>query len=132
MRKQRSGHIVTISSSAGFAGVEYGSAYAASKFGVDGWMESLAPEIAPFGIHTTTVNPGFFRSELLTNESTIYAEPTIQEYAEPNASSRSTPSASSRRHSLTMTSRSAHEARDRHLPRGLRDPPRRPGSGRRG
>jgi NAD(P)-dependent dehydrogenase (short-subunit alcohol dehydrogenase family) len=43
MRKQRSGHVVTISSSAGFAGFEYGSAYAASKFGVDGWMESLAP-----------------------------------------------------------------------------------------
>ena len=43
MRKHRSGHVVTISSSAGFAGFEYGSAYAASKFGVDGWMESLAP-----------------------------------------------------------------------------------------
>jgi len=73
MRKQRSGHIVTISSSAGFAGFEYGTAYAASKFGVDGWMESLAPEIAPFGIHTTVVNPGFFRTELLTTESTNYA-----------------------------------------------------------
>ena len=58
MRKQRSGHVVTISSSAGFAGFEYGTAYAASKFGVDGWMESLAPEIEPFGIHTTVVNPG--------------------------------------------------------------------------
>ena len=66
MRKQRSGHVVTISSSAGFAGFEYGTAYAASKFGVDGWMESLAPEIEPFGIHTTVVNPGFFRTELLT------------------------------------------------------------------
>ena len=62
MRKQRSGHVVTISSSAGFAGFEYGTAYAASKFGVDGWMESLAPEIEPFGIHTTVVNPGFFRT----------------------------------------------------------------------
>ena len=41
MRRQRSGHVVTISSSAGFAGFEYGTAYAASKFGVDGWMESL-------------------------------------------------------------------------------------------
>jgi NAD(P)-dependent dehydrogenase (short-subunit alcohol dehydrogenase family) len=73
MRKQRSGHVVTISSSAAFAGFEYSSAYAASKFGVDGWMESLAPEIAPFGIHTTIVNPGFFRTELLTKESTSYA-----------------------------------------------------------
>ena len=82
MRKQRSGHVITISSSAGFAGFEYGTAYAASKFGVDGWMESLAPEVEPFGIHTTIVNPGFFRTELLTKESTNYAEPSIEDYAE--------------------------------------------------
>ena len=88
MRRQRSGHVVTISSSAGFAGFAYGTAYAASKFGVDGWMESLAPEIEPFGIHTTVVNPGFFRTELLTRESTKYAEPTIEDYAEGNAAQR--------------------------------------------
>ncbi|MDX6586876.1 MAG: hypothetical protein QOI31_1349 [Solirubrobacterales bacterium] len=88
MRKQRSGHVVTISSSAGFAGFEYGTAYAASKFGVDGWMESLAPEIEPFGIHTTVVNPGFFRTELLTKESTNYAPATIEDYAERNAGQR--------------------------------------------
>ena len=88
MRKQRSGHIVTISSSAGFAGFEYGSAYAASKFGVDGWMESLAPEIEPFGIQTTVVNPGFFRTELLTRESTSYATPSIEDYAERNTAQR--------------------------------------------
>src|SRR3954467_6714073 len=58
MRKQRSGHIITISSSAGLGGFEFGSAYAASKFGVEGWMESLEPEVAPFGITTTIVNPG--------------------------------------------------------------------------
>src|SRR5437762_5518135 len=50
MRKQHSGHIISISSSAGLAGFEYGTAYAASKFGVEGWMESLAPEVEPFGI----------------------------------------------------------------------------------
>jgi NAD(P)-dependent dehydrogenase (short-subunit alcohol dehydrogenase family) len=88
MRGQRSGHIVTISSTAGFAGFEYGTAYAASKFGVDGWMESLAPEIEPFGIHTTVVNPGFFRTELLTKESTNYAPATIEDYAERNAAQR--------------------------------------------
>src|SRR3954470_16286648 len=70
MRKQRSGHVVTISSTAGFAGFEYGTAYAASKFGVDGWMESLAPEIEPFGLHTTVVNPGLLRIELLAKECT--------------------------------------------------------------
>jgi NAD(P)-dependent dehydrogenase (short-subunit alcohol dehydrogenase family) len=88
MRKQRSGHVITISSSAGFAGFEYGTAYAASKFGVDGWMESLAPEIEPFGIHATVVNPGFFRTELLTKESTNYAPASIEDYAERNAAQR--------------------------------------------
>ena len=88
MRRQRSGYVVTISSSAGFAGFEYGTAYAASKFGVDWWMESLAPEVEPFGIHVTVVNPGFFRTELLTEESTNYAEPSIEDYAERNASQR--------------------------------------------
>ena len=81
MRRQRSGHIITISSTAGLVGFEFGSAYAASKFGVEGWMESLRPEIAPFGIHTTIVNPGFFRTELLTKESTNYAELSIADYA---------------------------------------------------
>jgi NAD(P)-dependent dehydrogenase (short-subunit alcohol dehydrogenase family) len=88
MRRQRSGHVVTISSSAGFAGFAYGTAYAASKFGVDGWMESLAPEIEPFGIHTTVVNPGFFRTELLTEESTNYATPSIDDYTDRNAAQR--------------------------------------------
>jgi NAD(P)-dependent dehydrogenase (short-subunit alcohol dehydrogenase family) len=88
MRRQRSGHVLTISSTAGFVGYEGGTAYATSKFAVDGWMESLAAETAPFGIHTTTVNPGFFRTELLTNESTTYAEPSIEEYAERNAAHR--------------------------------------------
>jgi NAD(P)-dependent dehydrogenase (short-subunit alcohol dehydrogenase family) len=88
MRKQRSGHVVTISSSAGFAGFEYGTAYAASKFGVDGWMESLALEIEPFGIHATVVNPGFFRTELLTQESTDYAPASIEDYTEANAAQR--------------------------------------------
>src|SRR6476620_11364699 len=85
MRTQRSGHVVTISSSAGFAGFEYGTAYASSKFGVDGWMESLAPELEPFGIHVTVVNPGFFRTELLTRESTNYAPTSIEDYAERKA-----------------------------------------------
>jgi NAD(P)-dependent dehydrogenase (short-subunit alcohol dehydrogenase family) len=58
------------------------TAYAAAKFGIEGWMESLAPEIAPFGIRTMLVEPGFFRTELLTNESTTYAQPTIDDYAE--------------------------------------------------
>ena len=81
MRQQRSGHIISISSSAGLAaGFEFVSAYAASKFGLEGWMESVQAEIAPFGIATTIVNPGFFRTELLTEQSTNYAEASIADY----------------------------------------------------
>jgi NAD(P)-dependent dehydrogenase (short-subunit alcohol dehydrogenase family) len=83
MRRQRSGHIISISSSAGLAaGFEFVSAYAASKFGLEGWMESLQAEVAPFGITTTVVNPGFFRTELLTEQSTNFAEPSIADYDE--------------------------------------------------
>jgi NAD(P)-dependent dehydrogenase (short-subunit alcohol dehydrogenase family) len=70
MRKQRSGVIVTISSTGGIAGQAFVSAYSASKFGVEGWMESLAPEVEPFGIRTMLVEPGFFRTELLNEDST--------------------------------------------------------------
>src|SRR5215213_4121446 len=83
MRTQRAGHIISISSSAGLAaGFDFVSAYAASKFGLEGWMESLQAEVAPFGITTTIVNPGFFRTELLTEQSTNYAEPSIADYDE--------------------------------------------------
>jgi NAD(P)-dependent dehydrogenase (short-subunit alcohol dehydrogenase family) len=85
MRKQRSGHIISISSSAGLAGFEFCTAYSASKFGLEGWMEALHAEVAPFGIATTIVNPGFFRTELLTEESTQYAETSIPDYAERTA-----------------------------------------------
>jgi NAD(P)-dependent dehydrogenase (short-subunit alcohol dehydrogenase family) len=82
MRTQRSGLVVQISSTAGITGGEFVSAYAASKFAVEGWIESLTPEVAPFGIRTMVVEPGFFRTELLTPESTRYAAPTIADYAE--------------------------------------------------
>ena len=82
MRKQRSGLLLTISSTAGIAGGMFCTAYAAAKFGVEGWMESLAPELAPFGIRTMLVEPGFFRTELLTAGSTTFAEPNIDDYAE--------------------------------------------------
>jgi NAD(P)-dependent dehydrogenase (short-subunit alcohol dehydrogenase family) len=85
MRRQRSGLIITISSTAGLIGFEFGTAYAASKFGVEGWMQSLQAEIEPFGINTITVNPGFFRTELLTEESTDFAEGRIEDYDEARA-----------------------------------------------
>lgn len=82
MRKQRSGKIITISSSAGLMGFEFCTAYSASKFGVEGWMEALQAEVAPFGITTTIVNPGFFRTELLTERSTNYAPISVKDYDE--------------------------------------------------
>jgi NAD(P)-dependent dehydrogenase (short-subunit alcohol dehydrogenase family) len=82
MRKQRSGLLLTISSTAGITGQMFCTAYAAAKFGIEGWMESLTPEIASFGIRTMLVEPGFFRTELLTADSTVYAEPEISDYAE--------------------------------------------------
>ncbi len=82
MRKQRSGHIIAISSAAGVVGFEFCTAYAASKFGLEGWIESLQGEIAPFGINTTLVNPGFFRSQLLSEQSMAFATPAISDYAE--------------------------------------------------
>jgi len=82
MRAQRSGLIVTISSTGGIVGQAFVSAYSASKFAVEGWMESLAPEVEPFGIRTMLVEPGFFRTELLTEDSTNYPVPSIDDYAE--------------------------------------------------
>lgn len=82
MRRQGSGLLLTISSTAGIAGGMFCTAYAAAKFGIEGWMESLTSEIAPFGIRTMLVEPGFFRTELLSNASTTYAKPAIDDYAQ--------------------------------------------------
>ena len=82
LRAQRHGLIISISSTGGINGQAFCSAYSAAKFAIEGWMESLAPEIAPFGIRTMLVEPGFFRTELLTDESTKWPEPSIADYAE--------------------------------------------------
>jgi len=67
-------------------GQEFCTAYAASKFGVEGWIESLTAEVAPFGIRTMLVEPGFFRTELLVEgSSTIWPELDIEDYAELTA-----------------------------------------------
>jgi NAD(P)-dependent dehydrogenase (short-subunit alcohol dehydrogenase family) len=82
MRSQRAGLLLNISSTAGITGGMFCSAYAAAKFGLEGWTESLAVEIAPFGIRTMLVEPGFFRTELLTQDSTTFAQASIQDYAD--------------------------------------------------
>ncbi|MES2379424.1 MAG: SDR family oxidoreductase [Bacteroidota bacterium] len=82
MRKNKSGHVISISSTAALVGYELCSAYAASKFGLEGFMESLQMEVAPFGIHTTIVEPGFFRTNLLEPSSTIWSELQVEDYTE--------------------------------------------------
>jgi NAD(P)-dependent dehydrogenase (short-subunit alcohol dehydrogenase family) len=85
MRRQHSGLLIAISSAAGISGGASASAYAASKFALEGWMESLTGEVAPFGIGTMLVEPGFFRTELLTPESTTFGELSIDDYDEARA-----------------------------------------------
>jgi NAD(P)-dependent dehydrogenase (short-subunit alcohol dehydrogenase family) len=86
MRGQRSGHVITISSVAGLIGQEFCAAYAASKFALEGWMESLRYDLAPYGVTTTIVEPGFFRTELLVEgASSIWPELSIPDYAERTA-----------------------------------------------
>ena len=87
MRQQRRGQVITITSTAGLIGQEFVVAYAASKFALEGWMESLRYDVEPYGITTTIVEPGFFRTELLVEgASSIWPELTIDDYAERTAS----------------------------------------------
>ncbi|MFD5871456.1 SDR family oxidoreductase [Streptomyces sp. NPDC060322] len=88
MRGRRAGHVVTISSLAGVIGQEFCVAYAAAKFGVEGWMESLRFDLEPYGIRTTIVEPGFFRTELLVDASTSWAENSIEDYAARTAETK--------------------------------------------
>jgi NAD(P)-dependent dehydrogenase (short-subunit alcohol dehydrogenase family) len=87
MREQRSGHVVTFSSTAGLVGQEFVAAYNASKFTLEGWMEAIRFDLAPYGIDTTIVEPGFFRTDLLVEgSSTIWPELSIADYADRTAS----------------------------------------------
>ncbi|ERJ05488.1 estradiol 17beta-dehydrogenase protein [Halorhabdus tiamatea SARL4B] len=85
MRDQRSGHIIAISSGAGLSGFGFSSAYAASKHALEGWMDALHDEVAPVGIDTTIVNPGWFRTTLTSAESMPFTEPAIDDYDERRA-----------------------------------------------
>ena len=86
LRKQRSGQVITVTSTAALVGMEFCAAYAASKFALEGWMESLRYDVAPYGINVMAVEPGFFRTELLVEgSSTIWPELSIDDYAERTA-----------------------------------------------
>lgn len=80
MRKQRSGHVIGISSGAGLSGFAYSSIYAASKFAVEGWLDALRKEVESFGINVTIVNPGFYRTELISEKSMTFASAKYSDY----------------------------------------------------
>jgi NAD(P)-dependent dehydrogenase (short-subunit alcohol dehydrogenase family) len=86
MRAQRSGLVVAISSTAGIVGQEFCTAYAAAKFGVEGWIESLTPEVAPFGIRTMLVEPGFFAPSC--SRRSRRHTPSLRSATTPSAPSR--------------------------------------------
>jgi NAD(P)-dependent dehydrogenase (short-subunit alcohol dehydrogenase family) len=67
---------------------EYSSVYAASKFGLEGWMGGLEQEVGPFGIRTTIVNPGWFRTELIRRDPALCPQVSVDDYAERSAAQR--------------------------------------------
>jgi NAD(P)-dependent dehydrogenase (short-subunit alcohol dehydrogenase family) len=81
LRKQRSGHIINISSVAGAVGLKHCSAYSASKFAVEGLSMAVAAEVEQFGIKMTIVEPGFFRTNLIDPGNAHFSENTIEDYA---------------------------------------------------
>lgn len=83
LRRQRSGHILNISSSGGFVGFAGAGIYCASKFALEGWSEALAKEVATLGIRVTIVEPGAFRTAF--NGKLISPQQAIDDYAETSA-----------------------------------------------
>jgi NAD(P)-dependent dehydrogenase (short-subunit alcohol dehydrogenase family) len=81
MRRQRSGHVINISSVAGVVGQKHCSAYGATKFAVEGLSLATAQEVGQFGIKVTVVEPGFFLTDLLAASNVRYADSTIADYA---------------------------------------------------
>jgi NAD(P)-dependent dehydrogenase (short-subunit alcohol dehydrogenase family) len=81
MRKQRSGHIINISSVAGVVGFKHCGAYGAAKFALEGLSLAVAKEVEQFGIKMTVVEPGFFRTNLLDAQNVRWGKSTIEDYA---------------------------------------------------
>jgi NAD(P)-dependent dehydrogenase (short-subunit alcohol dehydrogenase family) len=81
MRAQRSGHILNITSVAGFVGFPASGYYAATKHAVEGFSDSLAAEVGPLGIRVTCVAPGPFRTDW-AGRSLVQTSSTIPDYAE--------------------------------------------------
>jgi short-subunit dehydrogenase len=81
LRAQQSGHIINISSIGGFVGGYPGfGVYCATKFAVNGFSEALDAEVKPFGIKVTIVEPGYFRTNFLSEGSLIVPKNPIDAY----------------------------------------------------
>ncbi|MCR6733257.1 MAG: oxidoreductase [Afipia sp.] len=80
MRRQRSGHVINISSVGGYAGYPGWGVYGATKFAVEGLSEAMTAELAPLGIHVTVVEPGFFRTDFLDDQSLSRTRQEIPDY----------------------------------------------------
>jgi NAD(P)-dependent dehydrogenase (short-subunit alcohol dehydrogenase family) len=89
MRRQRSGHVINISSIGGYGSYPGWGVYCATKFAVEGLTESLAIELAPLGIAATVVEPGFFRTDFLDDTSLSRTAHEIADYAETVGAMRS-------------------------------------------
>ncbi len=89
MRRQRSGHIINISSIGGVTGFASCTLYGSSKFAVEGFSENLQYDVAPFGIHVTVVEPGFFRTDFLDQSSVHYTSNPVEDYAAVTKAMRS-------------------------------------------
>jgi NAD(P)-dependent dehydrogenase (short-subunit alcohol dehydrogenase family) len=89
MRRQRSGHVVNISSVGGYAGYPGWGIYGATKFAVEGLSEAMTAELAPLGIHVTVVEPGFFRTDFLDDQSLSRTRQEISDYADTVGKTRS-------------------------------------------
>jgi len=77
MREQKSGFVVTVSSTSGIKAVSGGSVYSASKFALEGWMEGMHIDMEPFGIRFMLLEPGAFRTDF-ANEQTSLQTPDLQ------------------------------------------------------
>ncbi|MCR8632206.1 oxidoreductase [Paenibacillus radicis (ex Xue et al. 2023)] len=82
LRKQRSGHVINMSSGGGLSGTVGWGLYGSTKFAVEGITETLALELAPLGIHATAIEPGFFRTNFLDGTSLAQSKTEIEDYAE--------------------------------------------------
>jgi NAD(P)-dependent dehydrogenase (short-subunit alcohol dehydrogenase family) len=82
MRRQRSGHVINISSIGGYGAYHGWGVYGATKFAVEGLSEALSQELKPLGIHVTVVEPGFFRTDFLDVSSLVTSSNQIADYAE--------------------------------------------------